>query len=344
MPLILPQTRVLLVCLLLFVFPCFFVQAGTPYTFPDPGLQAAVADAIGKTTTELTLEDLSSPFFTLLPGESRKIRNLEGIEKCTSLIEVVLSDNEIEDLRPISKMTWLRSLSIDKNQIRDLTPLSSLIHLEDLWISDNEVSNLSPLRSLFELKVLNAEHNMITSMDDLQGLPDMKHLWLARNRANDLILHLQENPPPPDTRNRNMDMDLFPPSVPGFSDTWEFTPEKDAGFVVDVSSEASVEYIIAGCIWAYGLKGCKVRMACPISEFPLSSQNLDHRFMTPLFKSIGYPDCPSPRKYSVLGGEFYYSKRLAQIIDFSLGKQAVTGISTKIEFLYHAQLAPGWEE
>ncbi len=391
MPFILTITRVLLACVLLFGLPCVLAKAGIPYTFPDPGLQAAVADAIGKTTTELTLEDLSSPFFTLLPGESRKIRNLEGIEKCTSLIEVVLSDNEIEDLRPISKMTWLRSLSIDKNQIRDLTPLSSLVQLEDLWLFRNEISDLSPVKSISGLKALDVGANQIMDLEPVKELYGLVHLWVAENQIRDVSpltalpyletidlannkisdfhpffwdgvfprctkIDVDNNPVCVDDwlwGNRSfeergiirtidhwerlLDPIHFPPSVPGFRDTWKFSPETDTGFVFSVSSEASVDIVWGDSGYGLGLEGCKIRMARPIVEYPMSAKELDHRFITPQFKSSGVPDWPRAWKYFHLGGEHYFSKRLAQRINFSLQEQAVVGISVKFTFLYETQ-------
>jgi Leucine-rich repeat (LRR) protein len=89
--------------------------------FPAPGLAAAIRNAIGKTIGDIHDTDLIG--LTSLDAGDREIANLEGIQYCTNLTELLLY----------------------RNQIRDISTLSGLSKLTVIWLVDNEIVDISAL-------------------------------------------------------------------------------------------------------------------------------------------------------------------------------------------------------
>ncbi|HID55509.1 TPA: hypothetical protein EYP37_03190, partial [Candidatus Poribacteria bacterium] len=123
--------------------------------FPDPNLEAAVREAIGKPDGPIYKEDLVG--LTALNAVGRKIVHLEGIEYCTELKKLYLSCNRISDLSPLGSLENLEGLYLDGNEIESIYPLTSLIKIGEgegekregiivhLGLSDNRISDISPL-------------------------------------------------------------------------------------------------------------------------------------------------------------------------------------------------------
>lgn len=63
---------------------------------PDPGLEAAIRDAIKKPTENIRYDDLTN--LEVLKADHRGIVNLEGIQYCGSLTYLNLSNNHISDI------------------------------------------------------------------------------------------------------------------------------------------------------------------------------------------------------------------------------------------------------
>src|SRR5262245_66434431 len=71
-------------------------------TFPDKNLEAALRALVFEKKNnmeELTEDDLRK--ISTLEAKGRKIQNLSGLEKCTNLLLLDASNNEISDLAPI---------------------------------------------------------------------------------------------------------------------------------------------------------------------------------------------------------------------------------------------------
>jgi len=159
--------------------------------FPDPGLETAVREAIGRLSGDISssqLEDLE-----MLDASGREIANLEGIQYCTSLIELTLMDNAIADLTPLSELTALTTLDLSGNQILDLSPLSNLICLTSLRVGNNHIVELEPLAALAAanlqdegLRNLELDGNEIADLSALGVLVSLQKLVLDNNQISDI--------------------------------------------------------------------------------------------------------------------------------------------------------------
>jgi internalin A len=157
---------------------------GEVVTFPDPNLEAAIRDAIGKPTGDIYQSDLDN--LTSLDAGSRNIIDLTGLEHCTSLTWLSLWDNQISDISPLSSLTSLTWLDLYYNQISDISPLSSLTSLTGLSLWDNQISDISPLSSLTSLTWLSLWDNQISDISPVSSLTSLTGLDLGDNQISDI--------------------------------------------------------------------------------------------------------------------------------------------------------------
>jgi len=168
--------------LVLLLLLCSVVCAEEPVYFADPGLQAAVEEALwiaDPTDSDmLTLTDLRC-----IRGD---IVDLTGLEYATNLECLWLRLNDITDVTSLAGLSHLKELSLSINEIRDISPLSGLTELEHLDLHRNFVSDLSPLSGLTNLKTLILRDNEISDLSALFGLTGLYELHLPLNHVSDL--------------------------------------------------------------------------------------------------------------------------------------------------------------
>lgn len=154
-------------------------------TFRDPNLEAAIREAVGKPTGDIYRSDLDG-VISLHTGP-RKIANLGGLERCTSLKELGLSDNQLGDISPLADLTGLEQLDLSCNhQISYLSPLANLTRLKSLYLQNNRISVISPLGNLTSLRSLSLWGNDIRDISALADLTGLTQLYLASNQICDI--------------------------------------------------------------------------------------------------------------------------------------------------------------
>jgi hypothetical protein len=173
--------------------------------FPDPNLEQAIRDAIGKPTGDIYGADLLGR--THLYAYERLISDLSGLECCTALTWLYLPDNQIVDVSPLSGLTSLTELGLWSNQIVDVSPLAGLINLTALDLGDNQIVDVSPLSGLTSLTEFGLWSNQIVDVSPLAGLINLTQLVLDYNEIVDMcplvdnagldsgdLLYLPDNP------------------------------------------------------------------------------------------------------------------------------------------------------
>jgi large repetitive protein len=153
--------------------------------FPDPNLEAAVRNAIGKPTGEILTTDLVG--LTHLSASSSGIFDLTGLEFAHSLEALTLNVNSISDLTPLQGLTGLTSLALGDNAISDLMPIQGLTGLTSLHLFGNSITDLTPLQGLSGLTGhLSLSRNSISDLAPLQGLTELSSMSLGDNAISDL--------------------------------------------------------------------------------------------------------------------------------------------------------------
>ena len=163
-------------------FPVFAVVVN----FPDPGLEAAIRDAIGKPTGDIHDTDLVG--LAALDASAQSIANLEGIQSCVDLAKLYLWDNKIVDISPLSNLTNLTGLYLYINEIVDISPLSSLTNLTGLGLTWNQIIDINALSGLTNLTRLYLDNNQISNIAPLVNNEGIDSGDIVDLRENQLLL------------------------------------------------------------------------------------------------------------------------------------------------------------
>ena len=148
--------------------------------FPDPGLEAAIRDAIGKPAGDIYDTDLIG--LTYLYAAGKNITNLYGIQHCVDLTKLLLENNQIVDISPLSGLSNLKELVLNNNKIVYISPLSGLNSLEALLLNNNKIVDLTPLSGLTTLTILDLRNNKIADIAPLLGLLNLTMLNVSYNK------------------------------------------------------------------------------------------------------------------------------------------------------------------
>ena len=174
----------LLGVLLVFLLPVPMATADDVVNIPDPNLEEGIRKGIGKPVGDIYESHLLG--LTVMYAWVGDITDLNGLEYCTNLESLHLSNNKISDISPISGLTNLKWLYLVDNQISDISPLSSLISLKVLDFIDNQIGDISPLSSLTSLKALSLINNRISDISPLSSLTSLTALSLINNQISDI--------------------------------------------------------------------------------------------------------------------------------------------------------------
>jgi Leucine-rich repeat (LRR) protein len=161
-----------------------FTTERVPVTFADTNLEAAIRGAIGKPTGPIYQSDLDA--LVTLNASSSGIKKLTGLEHCTCLTWLDLTNNQIGDISPLSGLTSLRTLRLWSNQTSDISPLAGLTSLIYLYLHNNQISDILPLAGLTKLTTLNLHDNQISDISPLSGLTNLTWLELYDNQISDI--------------------------------------------------------------------------------------------------------------------------------------------------------------
>ena len=98
---------------------------------PDDALESVICAELGKPLSLfLTRADLEE--VTNLDAAAYSIQDLEGLQYCTNLRKINLSDNAVRRIDVLAGLTNLTYLNLAKNYIMDIEALSGLLFLEYL--------------------------------------------------------------------------------------------------------------------------------------------------------------------------------------------------------------------
>ena len=133
--------------------------------------------------TTLKIKELGSASAQL---QEYELKNLDG--------HLELAGMELDDLTGIDLCTNLKSLDLSENSIIDITLLGYLHSLTVLDISGNAIDDISALIGLINLETLDLAFNNIDDIEPLLELPRLKYVNLIGNSVPDhQIEKLKEN-------------------------------------------------------------------------------------------------------------------------------------------------------
>ncbi|MBN2533673.1 MAG: leucine-rich repeat domain-containing protein [Spirochaetales bacterium] len=126
---------------------------------------------LGNSSKFLESVDLSQIKGELILSYS-DLSDLEGLQYCTGITSLDLSNNKIENIYEINSLDQLEELDLSNNYIDDIDPLAGLNNLETLYLDHNQIEDITVLTKLDELKFVSLVGNPITSMDNIYRLQE----------------------------------------------------------------------------------------------------------------------------------------------------------------------------
>ena len=151
--------------------------------FPDYNLNLAINNNLGN-PDDLTTKELL--FLTTLFINDLNIWNIDGLNNCTNLVELDLSNNHVYQITALGELIYLERLKISSNNITNFNPLELLINIEELEISHLNLSEINFISSLDNINRLVISNNNISDISTIVNLNKIEFLNLSNNQLTDI--------------------------------------------------------------------------------------------------------------------------------------------------------------
>jgi len=155
-------------------------------SIPDPGLNAAIREALEKPIGPLTEQDLLG--LTELNAEARNISNLQGLEAAANLTVLDLQSNRLSNLSFPNGLTNLNLLYISLNPLTNCFLPAGLTNLTTLVIEEAKLTSLTVPADMTALTVLDLYGNRFGSINLPENLTRLDFLDLSANGLTNLNL------------------------------------------------------------------------------------------------------------------------------------------------------------
>jgi len=153
---------------------------------PDPGLNAAIRQAMQKPTGPLTAQDLLQ--LTSLEAAGRNIANLAGLEAARNLNSLDLFNNRLTNFSLPSGLTNLIFLDVSANALTNCSLPVGLAQLENLVIESTSLTNLTLPAGMTGLIELDLVGNRLARLAVPADMTNLIALQLPFNQLTNLDL------------------------------------------------------------------------------------------------------------------------------------------------------------
>ena len=164
---------------------CIASVCAQEVSIPDPGLNAAIREAVQKPSAPLTEQDLLS--LTNLDASRRNISNLAGLEAARNLVTLNLQINRLTDFSLPSALTELSSLDLSINSLTNCFIPAGLTNLGQLVLEANDLHDLTLPAGLTGMRSLNLANNQLSRFE-VSNLTSLAVLDLGFNSFTNFAL------------------------------------------------------------------------------------------------------------------------------------------------------------
>ena len=148
-------------------------------SIPDPGLNAAIREALQKPSAPLTQQDLLS--LTNLDGSDRNISSVAGLEAARNLVSLNLQINRLTNFSFPITLTNLTVLVLSSNSLTNCSFPAALTRLNSLDLAHNLFASFSLPSNLSTLSFLDLSFNGLTNVSLPSGLTNLTRLVIRGN-------------------------------------------------------------------------------------------------------------------------------------------------------------------
>lgn len=153
---------------------------------PDPGLNAAIREALGKPAGPLTQQDLLS--LTNLSARNRNVSSIVGLDAARNLVSLDLQINHLSNVSLLGALTNLSTFNLSINPLTNFSLPNGLTNLASLTVENAGLTNLTLPARLPRLKNLDLENNQLTRFSQLSNLASLVDLDLGFNSFTNFSL------------------------------------------------------------------------------------------------------------------------------------------------------------
>lgn len=132
----------------------------------------------------LNIGFIFSSYAVSLDYSGKQLREIPLVENPDEVVEMNLSNNEIDNIENIKYYKNIERLFLQRNSIYDISDLSLLKNLKLLSLNGNLVEDISPLKDLLNLEKLYLVENNIIDICPLKGLSKLHDLYI--HKGNDV--------------------------------------------------------------------------------------------------------------------------------------------------------------
>jgi hypothetical protein len=169
------------------VASCFITRmTAQEVSIPDPGLDAAIREALNKPVGPVTAQDMLG--LTTLDARRRSISNLQGLETARNLFQLFLDSNSLTNLDLPNTLTNLVFASLFGNQLTNLTVPANLHRLGGLDLALNHLASLNLPAGLNNLGTLVARDNQLTNLTLQADMTNLTFVDVGGNQLPSLTL------------------------------------------------------------------------------------------------------------------------------------------------------------
>ena len=154
---------------------------GQEVSIPDPGLNAAVRDALQIPRAPLTEQDLLN--LIVLDASGRDVKSITGLEFARNLAVLDLQVNSLTNFSLPNALTNLSTLDLTGNLLTNCTLPAGMTNLAKIVLETNALKTVTLPPGLTGLNDLILDHNQLTN---LTLPPDMTNLVVLSVVANPL--------------------------------------------------------------------------------------------------------------------------------------------------------------
>jgi formylglycine-generating enzyme required for sulfatase activity/Leucine-rich repeat (LRR) protein len=152
----------------------------------DPGLNAAVREALDKPVGPLSQQDLLT--LTSLSARNRNVKSIAGLEAARNLVSLDLQINRLTNFVLPGELTKIMALDVSINPLTNVLLPSGLTNLQSLTIEACGLTDLTLPADLTALDTLDLENNQLTRFDALSNLTSLVDLDLGFNAFTNFFL------------------------------------------------------------------------------------------------------------------------------------------------------------
>ncbi|WP_306349958.1 Ig-like domain-containing protein [Flavobacterium sp. '19STA2R22 D10 B1'] len=157
--------------------------------FPDLAMAeeirlALIQHGITKPNIDAAVTQAELDQIITISAIEKDIKNIDGLEYCSTLSKLFLDKNQISNLAPLRNLP-LTYLILDYNEIKDISGLSLLTQLIHLSVRNNKISDANVVSNFPVLEVFLGSGNLLKTLPHFIST-NLNTLYFNRNQIRDL--------------------------------------------------------------------------------------------------------------------------------------------------------------